>query len=1025
MKLINAEQSLGTIAILTDQYIDYPKLVIDTISSILNDRGYGTLCIAGRELSQNQAEDTARSACNAIFSLANAKQIKGLISISGSIGHSVDEATLEKFLAQFNVPIICLNDSSFGLPSVLIDELSGMRQLMRHLLNDDTRQRVAYIRGYTNDPHSLRRENVFREVMKESGRVIDESLFIKGNYDKFETYNAVSEFLESKKTVDAMVAANDLMALSAARAISAKGLRIPQDIAVTGYDDTTEATQNSPALTTVRQPIDEIAKKCAYLLLDTIDSFETEADSINASVSKTLIVENELIVRGSTMAIPRRVASKSKCEKERVCENLEVFLAGLTPPKNLSIHEIAEAYWSSVTTGSHCFANYISRYLNGFISFNNIHWWSNLCHQLEAHTQSLRNDPDVLKFENLVSAVISNVRERIWSVSLDHEFEIHRLEIMQNRMQLRMSFCTNSGELLHVLTDWMEALNAKRSFLAQLETPGHTPSEYSSLIHAYQDGRVKNYPETNFPSKDLLPASLHHELQLGLLILCPVHAGDNLFGYLLFDPSGAEHLDLESTSNCIGIAMHNHYLIQSLEKQTNSLQIANRELNTLAKFDSLTGLPNRLNFQSQIAEQCKISARNCSQFALLFLDLDGFKNINDTLGHDAGDNLLQIVARRLESATSTLPPGQVFIARLGGDEFTIIIDCVDRKQGINQLIDTLLVEIGNAIVLGSQSVTISGSIGCAFYPCDGENPETLVKHADTAMYHAKAQGKNCMSYFNPEMSTEDELFLRLDQEMRMALANYEFRLYYQPKIDLKSGDICSVEALMRWVIDKPSGSQFHSMPDEFIPIAEFTGFIVQLDLYAMDQACWAARQWELNQNPLPVAVNLSVTLLQKDNFVELVSKILEKTQLTASLLELEVTESGLMTNVDVNVGKLEKLQKMGVRVAIDDFGTGYSSLSYLKKLPIDSLKIDRSFISDIESTSDEGSVDVTIVRAIVALGRSLDLNLVAEGVETASQMHMVRRMGCHQAQGYLFARPLPLDELEVLLGNNNEDTKVA
>nr|MBX2883579.1 GGDEF domain-containing phosphodiesterase [Granulosicoccus sp.] len=322
-------------------------------------------------------------------------------------------------------------------------------------------------------------------------------------------------------------------------------------------------------------------------------------------------------------------------------------------------------------------------------------------------------------------------------------------------------------------------------------------------------------------------------------------------------------------------------------------------------------------------------------------------------------------------------------------------------------------------------VTVSGSVGCAFFPADGKDSETLVRHADTAMYHAKAQGKNCMAFFKPEMSTTDQAFLRLDQEMRSAIANDRFCLYFQPKIDLASGEICGVEALMRWLEQSPKGIKFHSCPDEFIPIAESTGFITQLDLYALDQACMVARQWELKGRSLPVAVNLSVVLLQKDNVVELIANIINKYELTPSLIEFEITESAVMTEVESNVIKLGQLREMGFRISIDDFGTGYSSLSYLKKLPINCLKIDRSFISDVKSIKSDESIDAAIVRSVVALGKSLDLILVAEGVESRAQMDMIRQLGCEQAQGFLFARPLPLDELELLLEHERGYCRVA
>ncbi len=1027
MSSIN-HQVNGTIAILTDEYIHYPKLVIDTISAALNERGYGLLCIAGRELSQCDDRDGARPACNAIYALAHSRRIKGLISISGSIGHSVDADVLERFLTQFNIPKISLNASTTGVPSVLLDDLTGMRQLMCHLLNDDSRQRIAYIRGYDNDPYSLRRETVFREVMTEYNRAIDEALFIKGNYDKFETYAAVTELLQVSAPPDAIVAANDLMALSAARAISAEGFRIPNDIAVTGFDDTPDATKNAPALTTVRQPIESIAISCVELLLETIRGYSQDGYTQNKDTKQTpdvVIVDNELIVRGSTKSQSDDGAATINYSVEKIRGDLVLSLAGLIVPNGVSISDVTQAYWESLLTGNNKLFDYIEQHLDTSIKYEDIHWWSNLSHQLTYHTEIMLLQQSGEQYEQFVLTILAQIRERAWSVSLDHEFEMHRAEIVQNRMQLQMSSCTEFGEILHVLADWLETLGVERSFLIKFSKPALQPSERANLVHVFRQGMVEACTDETFLAVDLLPASLQRELTNGLLIMCPVHAGEKLFGFLLIDPSDQEHLDLESTANSIGNAMRNRYLIETLEQQKNSLESANSELYTLARYDALTGLPNRLNFQQELARQCRQAAKISRKFAVLFIDLDGFKHINDTLGHGAGDHLLQAVAARLEALFESAVSPSVFIARLGGDEFTLIIDQAERKGEITSVIDKILCELSNSFEIEKQTLAVTGSVGCAFFPDDGVNAETLVKHADTAMYHAKAQGKNCMAYFSTDMGVEERVFLRIDQEMRSAIYNNEFQLYYQPKIDLASGEVCGVEALMRWVVDTPEGTIFHSMPDEFIPIAESTGFISQLDLYALEQACRVARQWELKGQAISVAVNLSVQLLQKSDFIEQVSKILKMTQLTATLLELEITESGVMTQVEANVVKLGQLRDMGIRVSIDDFGTGYSSLSYLKKLPINSLKIDRSFIFDLDNTDDEGSVDVSIVRSVIALGKSLELNLIAEGVETESQMRLITEMGCEQAQGYYFAKPLQLQALEAWLDNGRCDTKVA
>lgn len=528
---------------------------------------------------------------------------------------------------------------------------------MDHLLDDPNRQRLAFIRGYPNDPYSLRREKVFRDVLIERDRKIDESLFIEGNYDKFETYAAVSRQLENDARIDAFVAANDVMALSAARAIAAKNLRIPQDIAVTGFDDTRDATQYSPALTTVRQPVETFAANCVELLLTTMENYTGEkvskvspqhtSEESDSNDPTVITIENELIPRGSTMGASRHEESSLVFSADGIYQLLRLSLSGLGLPPNVDLQLIAESFWHSVETGSDQLQNYFSTHLNSSVSFEDIHWWSNLCFQLDHHTNLLVEHFGSNEWEPQIRTMLANARELAWSASLDQEFKLNRLEHLQNRMQLEMSSCTESSDIFVVLTDWLDTLGASRCFLARFEEPGPTPSTWSTLAHVYRDGKVNACPGERFRSNKMLPESLRYELEHGLLIMCSVHAGDTLFGYILLDPAGLDHVDLETTSNSIGNAMRSQYLIQTLEKQTVSLQSANQELYELAQFDALTGLPNRLQFQQQLSNRCEVSLMNQSRFALLFIDLDGFKHVNDTLGHDMGDQLLQAVSIRL------------------------------------------------------------------------------------------------------------------------------------------------------------------------------------------------------------------------------------------------------------------------------------------------------------------------------------------------------------------------------------------
>ena len=431
------------------------------------------------------------------------------------------------------------------------------------------------------------------------------------------------------------------------------------------------------------------------------------------------------------------------------------------------------------------------------------------------------------------------------------------------------------------------------------------------------------------------------------------------------------------------------------------LERSNRELAQLANYDALTGLPNRALFTERLAQTLTRAERAGRGAGLLFLDLDGFKTVNDSLGHTVGDTLLRAVAKRLKNCVREADT----VARLGGDEFTLVLERLDDAQDAACVARKVLECLSHPFRLGEREVYIGASIGITTYPEDGGNAEVLVKHADTAMYHAKAQGKNRYHFFTHELNRRVLEGAKLESDMRGGLQRGEFCLHYQPRVDLATGRITSVEALARWQHpERGLVSPYH-----FIPAAERSGLIGPLGREMLRQACLQAKAWVKQGTPLRVAVNLSVKQLQQPTITDEVRAVLDEVGLNAKWLELEVTESAAMLDVDTTTRRLGELKEMGIYLSVDDFGTGYSSLTYLKHLPVSSLKIDKSFVQDISDETMPNSADAAIVRAVIALGQSLNFTLIAEGVETEAQRTFLEALGCHEAQGYLFSKPVPAE----------------
>jgi diguanylate cyclase (GGDEF)-like protein/PAS domain S-box-containing protein len=423
-----------------------------------------------------------------------------------------------------------------------------------------------------------------------------------------------------------------------------------------------------------------------------------------------------------------------------------------------------------------------------------------------------------------------------------------------------------------------------------------------------------------------------------------------------------------------------------------------------SEHDFLTGLPNRLLLNDRLGQAIALAQRHKSHIALLFLDLDGFKHINDSLGHLIGDKLLQSVAGRLQQHVRT--PDTV--SRQGGDEFVLLLQEVQRPEDAAVTARRVLQALSQAHSIEQHDLCVTASIGISMFPEDGQNAETLLKNADTAMYQAKESGRQCYRFFKPVMNTHAVERQSIEADLRRALERNEFKLHYQPKIDIETGAITGVEALLRWT--HPTRGSVP--PLSFIRIAEDCGLILPIGAWVLHEACTQARAWiDQGLPPTTMAVNVSAVQFRDEQFLESIFAALAATGLDPGFLELELTESVLMKRPDLAASILKNLRNKGIVVSVDDFGTGYSSLSYLKKLPLDILKIDQSFVHQLNENSD----DAAIACAIISMGKSLNLRIIAEGVETPEDLEFLRAHGCDEVQGFYFSRPVPAEQFSRLL----------
>ncbi|MBL4712608.1 MAG: EAL domain-containing protein [Gammaproteobacteria bacterium] len=517
-------------------------------------------------------------------------------------------------------------------------------------------------------------------------------------------------------------------------------------------------------------------------------------------------------------------------------------------------------------------------------------------------------------------------------------------------------------------------------------------------------------------------------------------AAENIFGYhrneilgqsinqLIFTESSKEQSEHDSNriTNCLALAQNATQEILAMRKNGSKFMLeislnkmilndeilyvgsmrditertqAEQLIRHMAQHDALTDLPNRSLFRERLEQSMATTQRHPGEMlAIMFLDLDRFKTINDTLGHHTGDALLIAVTERLKNVTRNVDT----VARLGGDEFAIIQTGVHDTDGVVKLAQKIIDKVAEVYEFDGNEVNTSTSIGITLYPEDEKDADQLLQNADMAMYKAKRAGRNNFQFYCSEMHDEIQHSVNMEKDIRRALIADEFVMYFQPQINLANGTIVSVEALVRW--QHPENGLVP--PNEFIPIAEDSGLILPLGKLVLEKSCQWAKQWQDAGNaPLRVAVNLSAVQFNDPELVESITSILEKVGLAAEYLELEITESFLMENASKTIRTLNQLHDLGLMLAIDDFGTGYSSLSYLKRFPVNKIKIDQSFVNDITTDKD----DAIIVRSVIGLGHNLGLNVIAEGVETEEQLRFLQINGCDEIQGYFIGKPMPAD----------------
>ena len=1016
--------SKGTIVLLTDLYGDYQKQLADPLRICVNTAGYGLVVVAGAHVPGKSAASSARRDRNYVYEIIKSHNAHGIVMVAPSVCYELGSVETEQFIAGYDgLPMVVVGKSIAGRSCVMIDTHPGMRECMDHLLQAPENQRFAFLGGVQKNSDSIEREKIFRQSLLKADKKVDEELFVYGEFIAARAYEATIKLLERRRDIDVIVCANDESAQGAIYALEHMGLSVPDDVRVTGFDNHSLGTSSRPTISSVTQPQTEIARCAAETLLLMI---ETRTD-----FARTQYIDTRFVSRESSACKSQRMQLQSVSEEPSFAQNLQLAesihaqLSRATTYHAVSREELVQALSQAAggdaRQASKLFKN---RLVPNAMTRHDVVWWQNLAAIIENSSEQISGDKicEQLQLCLVPSLRLMNETFKRWRVR--QEYETIRLLQIYEQFLIDISATDSLQMVCAHLHTWLAKLSIDKGFFAVYTESGKQASATASLACChFSDRDVLPEDTEQFATSELLPATLQHHLRQGLLVMHSISADGRQFGYLLIDPTNIDSSKIDSGKivsarldavvDGLGNAMLHIHQNSRMKKHADALETANKRLSTLANLDVLTQLPNRNYFQQNLQQVLVDAHRKKKAVALAFIDLDGFKMINDSLGHIEGDCLLSIVAQRL---LQVMGP-EAMIARLGGDEFTVIFRSEQENafvlgQALASVAD-ILTALAKPYQLTHQLVNVSCSIGVAIYPNDARDRETLLKKADAAMYHAKSCGKNCMRIYTPDLDKKISWQLEQDQKMRRGLVDDEFSMVFQPKYCLTSDRIVGVEALLRWYPEDNRGNP--RLPSTFVPVAEKTGFIVKLDEFVLDSACEALSRWQQQGRWLPVAVNVSALHLYKPDFVDWVADCIARYKVNPRLLEIEITESAAMGDIESSIRQLAELQKLGVSVAIDDFGVGYSSLAYLKRLPIDTLKIDQSFLQFDENDLQVLAQDAAIAKAIIDLGRSMKYKVIAEGIEFDFQKKLVSDLGAHQGQGYLFSRPLSESDLNELL----------
>lgn len=992
-----------TIAVLTNMIsTPFSEGIIFGAIDYAKQNDYNVLCFAGAEFNKPALANMSR---DRVFELVDQERVDGVMLPMGALSRFITVDEQLEFLSRFkNIPVITVCSDIPGYQNVGYSPRQGTFELVEHLVKVHNVTRFSFVAATGVHRASQIKKQLMIEAMAEHGLSFDERLLITSEMRRGAQIDGLDKIFtdDRQQWPEAIVASTDRQAQSVIAALTRRGIKVPEDVIVTGSAGHVDSLFAEPPITSIVEPTYELGWYAAERLIDAISG---RPHTENLVLPTTLAIRRScgcnkpgINQQKQNSETPRITPAKDRLTITQVQCELEKVLRMASTEQQASIpsavpRKLAERLFEDLQQQSMSLISQFHQELEHTLKSEDFFMWGQMaqCIHRILMQQISSNLSD--GFETTIAEALFKIVQSCNEMAGRYRsFEAEKYVGIMREIGIQLNSEFNLEEIGQLLAF---NLNIPDCYISIFEE-SNQPFGKATCIMAMRDGNSVDISEQPYTATAFMPPEVPAYKDPYALLIMPLSFRNDFMGLCLLNMGERKGVVYEGLLTQFSSALKNQIHLRNLKAQE-------AHIRALAYSDQLTKLPNRslLNERLNFTVQKALSNRN--SFAVLFIDLDGFKWVNDSMGHDAGDLLLSTVANLFAECVRE---GDT-LGRFGGDEFVVILPDIDSSSDAAAVAERIIRILSSPIDIRDQSVFITASVGISLYPQDGNSAETLLTNADKAMYRSKQNGKNRYGFYEAEREEALNRTVMIRNLLHSALQDESFELAFQPQVDRLTRQVCGVEALVRLGGENPHGVG----PSEFIPLAEEIGLIDEIGQRVFRAACQQQRLWEDAGYPLKCSVNVSAKQFRNPNLANELIEIMEETAADPSKITIEVTENAVIDDEGSARNILQQLSDYGISIAIDDFGTGYASLSGLRKIPVDILKVDRSFVSDCD-TNDENA---SIIAAIIMMAKGLKLRVIAEGVETAANLDFLSELGCDEIQGYLFARPLPAEKIPRLV----------